>query len=44
VEIAAAPLTFQDRPSVQLIARDVTSRKNGAESPRENKTGDIPEE
>jgi PAS domain S-box-containing protein len=27
VEIAAAPLTFQDRPSVQLIARDVTPRR-----------------
>jgi len=44
VEIAAAPLTFQDRPSVQLIARDVTSRKNAEESPRENKDGGRPDE
>jgi len=27
VEVAAAPLTFADRPSVQLIARDITHRR-----------------
>jgi len=33
VEIAAAPLTFQDRPSVQFIARDTTQRRYLAGSP-----------
>ena len=31
VEVAAAPLTFADRPSVQIIARDVTQRKRTAQ-------------
>jgi PAS domain S-box-containing protein len=31
VEVAAAPLTFQDRPSVQMIVRDITHRKPTAE-------------
>ena len=35
VEVAAVPLNFQDRPSVQLMARDSSQRKRTAESPRE---------
>jgi len=31
VEVAAAPLTFEDRPAVQIIARDITHRKRAAE-------------
>jgi PAS domain S-box-containing protein len=39
VEIAAAPLTFQDRPSVQLVARDITSRRHVAGSLKASKSG-----
>jgi PAS domain S-box-containing protein len=35
VEVAAAPLTFQDRPAVQIIARDVTRRKRSLEMLKE---------
>ena len=31
VEVAAAPLTFKDRPSIQIIARDITQRKRTAQ-------------
>jgi len=31
VEVAAAPLTFENRPSVQIIARDIAQRKRAAE-------------
>ena len=31
VEVAAAPLTFADRPSVQIIARNTTQRKRTAQ-------------
>jgi CheY-like chemotaxis protein len=31
VEVAAAPLTFQERPAVQIIARDITQRRRSAE-------------
>ncbi len=31
VEVAAAPLTFENRPAVQIIARDITHRKRAAE-------------
>ena len=31
VEVAAAPLTFEERPSVQLIARDITHRRQSVE-------------
>jgi PAS domain-containing protein len=31
VEVVAAPLTFENRPSVQIIARDMTQRKRAAE-------------
>ena len=27
VEVAAAPLTFKDRPALQIVARDITQRK-----------------
>jgi len=39
VEIAAAPLTFHDRPSVQLIARDITPRRRVAGSLKAGETG-----
>jgi PAS domain S-box-containing protein len=35
VEVAATPLTFQDRPAVQVIARDITQRKRSTETLRE---------
>lgn len=31
VEVAAAPLTFENRPAVQIIARDITHRKRATE-------------
>lgn len=34
VEVAATPLTFQDRPSVQIIARDITARKQAEQALR----------
>jgi PAS domain S-box-containing protein len=34
VQITAAPMTFQERPSVQVIARDITPRKRVPTSPR----------
>jgi PAS domain S-box-containing protein len=34
VEVAATPLTFQDQPSVQIIARDITERKQAEQALR----------
>jgi PAS domain S-box-containing protein len=31
VEVAAAPLTFQERPAVQIIARNITQHKRATE-------------
>jgi PAS domain S-box-containing protein len=36
VEVAATPLTFQDKPAVQIIARDITRRKRSTETLRES--------
>ncbi|MBZ5589172.1 MAG: PAS domain S-box protein [Acidobacteriia bacterium] len=36
VEVAAGPLTFQGRPAVQVVFRDVTERKRAEESLRES--------
>ena len=36
VEVAATPLTFQGRPAIQIIARDITGRKQAEEALREN--------
>ena len=34
VELAAMPLTFQERPAIQVIAHDITSRKSAEETLR----------
>jgi PAS domain S-box-containing protein len=36
VEVAATPLMFQGRPAVQIIARDITERKNAEAARRES--------
>jgi len=38
VEVAATPLTFQDEPSVQIIARDITERKQAERALRKAET------
>ncbi|HKS36490.1 MAG TPA: PAS domain S-box protein [Verrucomicrobiae bacterium] len=38
VEVAATPLTFQDQPSIQIIARDITERKQAERSLRKAET------